>query len=68
MRTERMPYWKEAVVGVGGPERAREGGGGRGASEAERVGAGRSERGRPLSPPAAPGALVHAEGRRNFTR
>lgn len=23
MRIERMPYWNEAVVGAGGPERAR---------------------------------------------
>lgn len=68
MRTERMPYWNEAVVGVGGPERAREGGGGRGVSKAERAGAPQNLRARPASPPEAPGALVHAEGRTNFTR
>lgn len=68
MRTERMPYWNEAVVGVGGPKRAREGGGGLGASGAERAGARQSLRARPVSSPAAPGALVHAGGRTNFTR
>lgn len=69
MRTERMPYWNEAVVGVGAPERARKGGGGRGASEAERAGARQSERASEAGgPPAAPEAWVHSEGRTNFTR
>lgn len=62
MRTERMPYWNEAVVGVRAAERARKGGGGRGASEAQRAG----EAGVPRLGGAP--ASVHAAGRTNFTR
>lgn len=58
MRTERMPYWNEAVVGVRAAERARKGGGGR-----ER--ARRSERVRPASPAsAAPRPLSTPRGGR----